>query len=71
MPNPKCHACGLVNFASAQTCKRCETPLFEESATEPPLVGNVESVRPRSQPSAPKPGADYGRILLKPVTIKL
>ncbi len=69
MPNPKCQACGLVNFASAQICKRCERPLFEQSATEPPQVGKIEAARPRSQPSEPKPGADFGRILLKPQTI--
>lgn len=69
MPNLKCPACGLVNFASAETCKRCEKPLFEQSATEPPQVGNIESARSFSQASAPKTSADHGRILLKPVTI--
>lgn len=63
MPNPKCKACGLVNFASAQTCKRCETPLLDESAAQQP---KIESARPVSQASAPKVSADYDRILLKP-----
>lgn len=70
MPNPKCQTCGLVNFASAESCKRCETPLFEQSATEPPEVEKIESARPpRSQSGAPKTGADFGRVLLKPQTI--
>jgi hypothetical protein len=69
MPNPRCPACGLVNFASAETCKRCGTPLFEESVTVPPGVGKIESPRSFSQASASKTSAAHGRILLKPVTI--
>lgn len=64
MPNQKCPACGLVNFASAQTCKRCEKPLFEQSATP-----GVESAPPGSQARAPKGSVDCSRILLKPETI--
>lgn len=70
MPNPKCKTCGLVNFASAETCKRCEAPLSEQSAIEPSTVERIESARPVSQASsAPKKSADFGRILLKPETI--
>ena len=69
MPNPKCPACGLVNFASAEICKRCETPLLEQSVAEPPQVGKIESARSFSQASAPRASVDHGRILLKPVTI--
>jgi hypothetical protein len=63
MPNLKCKACGLVNFASAQTCKRCETPLLEQSAPT-----SVESAPHVSQAGAPKDGADFSRILPKPET---
>jgi hypothetical protein len=63
MPNQKCPACGLVNFASAQTCKRCEKPLAEESATP-----GVESAPHGSQASATKGSVDGRRILLKPQT---
>jgi hypothetical protein len=66
MPNQKCPACGLVNFASAQTCKRCEAPLFESSATGT-YAG--ASARYGSQASAPKASAAPNRILLKPETI--
>jgi hypothetical protein len=66
MLNPKCQACGLVNFASAETCKRCEASLFEQqSTTQQPKVGSPL----HSQASAPKASAAPGRILLKPVTI--
>ena len=64
MPNQKCPACGLVNFASAQTCKRCEKPLVEQSATP-----DVESAPPDNQARAPKGSVDCSRILLKPETI--
>jgi hypothetical protein len=64
MTNQKCPACGLVNFASAQTCKRCEKPLFEQSATP-----GVESALHGSQARAPKGSVDCSRILLKPETI--
>ena len=67
MPNPKCQACGLVNFASAQTCKRCEASLSEQSATQQPEAGSPRP--PRSQASAPNVNANQGRILLKPETI--
>jgi hypothetical protein len=63
MPNQKCPACGLVNFTSTQTCKRCEKPLVEQS--EAP---SVESAPHGSQARAPKGNADYNRILLKPET---
>ena len=63
MPNQKCPACGLVNFASAQTCKRCEQPLVEQSA-----MPGVESAPHGSQARAPKDSLDYSRILLKPET---
>lgn len=66
MPNPKCSACGLVNFPSAQTCKRCEASLLEQSATE---LHAGQSARTGNQASAPKAGVDTGRILLKPQTI--
>lgn len=66
MPNPKCNACGLVNFASAQTCKRCEASLLEQSATE---MHTGQSARAGNQASAPKAGVDTGRILLKPQTV--
>jgi hypothetical protein len=63
MPNQKCPSCGLVNFASAQTCKRCEKPLFEQSATP-----GVESAPHGGQARAPKGSVDFSRILLKPET---
>jgi hypothetical protein len=66
MPNIKCQACGLTNFTSAQTCKRCQEPLLGQSATE---TRAEESARPRSQARVPKTGVDYSRILLKPETI--
>ncbi|HEX5706466.1 MAG TPA: zinc finger Ran-binding domain-containing protein [Pyrinomonadaceae bacterium] len=36
--SPKCPRCGLINFASAETCKRCEEPLgggFEPYGAQP------------------------------------
>jgi hypothetical protein len=39
MNNHKCAGCGLVNFASASACKRCDTPLdpaFAYAATAAP-----------------------------------
>ena len=38
MPNPKCNVCGMVNFADAQTCKRCETTLSGNNVAQPPKV---------------------------------
>jgi hypothetical protein len=66
MPSPKCKSCGLVNFASAQVCKRCATPLGEHEA--PADTRKAPSRTQRAAP-APKGGTAPGPILLKPETI--
>lgn len=51
--SPKCPRCGLINFASAEVCKRCEEPLgrgFEHFGARP-----YESARGGDEP------ADDGR----------
>jgi hypothetical protein len=66
VPSPKCKTCGLVNFASAQVCQRCSTPLAEHEAT-----GDDKKEPPRTQRAAVAPQGDTApaSILLKPETI--
>jgi hypothetical protein len=52
MASVKCPACGLVNFADAQACRRCKGPLGEAVAS--------------TQPADSKPGG--GRTVLGPVS---
>jgi hypothetical protein len=51
MASVKCPACGLVNFADAQACRRCKGPLGEVAAS--------------TERADPKPGG--GRAVLGPV----
>jgi hypothetical protein len=34
MASLKCYQCGLVNFANAETCKRCKVNLHENSSSQ-------------------------------------
>ncbi|HEX8338922.1 MAG TPA: Ran-binding zinc finger domain-containing protein [Pyrinomonadaceae bacterium] len=49
MSNPKCPGCGLVNFASASACKRCDAPLEPAFAH----AGTAEHAAAFDAPPAP------------------
>jgi len=36
MSSTKCHACGVINFAHSQTCRRCGSELRIETVAGPP-----------------------------------
>jgi hypothetical protein len=66
MSSLKCNACGLVNFASAEVCKRCATPFAGHAAAASApkdLSGTQRAAGSSYSGRAPKP------ILLKPETI--
>src|SRR3712207_6777290 len=52
--SPRCPRCGLVNFASAEACKRCEEPLgrgfdhFDTQTRYAAFDENDSAPRPRS-----------------------
>ena len=61
MSSTKCHACGVINFANSETCRRCGTEL-------PPIdmVPGLQSSVPGAQPSAAPidEGRGFGRWVL-------
>lgn len=66
MSSLKCKSCGLVNFASAEVCKRCSTPLAAHEAS-----ADMKQAQPRPQRAAvaPQSAPAPTSILLKPETI--
>jgi hypothetical protein len=66
MSSTKCRNCGLVNFASAQVCKRCATPLAEGAA---PVDAKTAPPRTHRAATAPKGAPAEPPVLLKPYTI--
>lgn len=54
MSSIKCPHCGLVNFASDETCKRCKKSLVSLPPASPP-----PEEKPVSPPSQPPPQATY------------
>jgi hypothetical protein len=66
MSSLKCKSCGLVNFASAQVCKRCDAPLAEGAA---PVDAKTAPPRPQRAATASKGAPSAPPVLLKPQTI--
>jgi hypothetical protein len=69
MSSLRCKSCGLVNFASAQVCKRCAVPLAEGAV---PVDTKTAPPRKQSAVTASKGGAAAAApapVLLKPHTI--
>jgi hypothetical protein len=61
MSSTKCHACGVINFANSETCRRCGTEL-------PPIdmVPGLRSSVPGAQTSSARidEGRGFGRWVL-------
>lgn len=66
MPRSKCRKCGLINFASAQACKRCGVPM-QEPATA--FSSHHESGWQNGDANTWQGRTSGGRIMLKPRTL--
>ena len=45
MNRMKCSACGVVNFANSETCRRCGAELLSDAPELKPAAGPVEEGR--------------------------
>lgn len=66
MSSLRCSACGLVNFASAEVCKRCATPLTGHAAAG---GGTKAPSHTHGAAAASKGGTAPVPVLLQPETI--
>jgi hypothetical protein len=49
----KCLSCGLVNWGTANTCRRCNRPVQAQANTAPPALPQIQRSLPSSAPPLP------------------